>query len=151
MRIYLDNCCYNRPFDDRSVIRNYLERESILLIFELAYEKHLSIVGSDVLEVEISNIMNIWKKDRVINIYNSIVDERVNVTADLVKRAKIISEKIGSTPYDSLHLALAENNVEYMITTDRKLERASHRMELTMEVINPIQFIMEVTKNDRSN
>jgi len=121
------------------------------LIFELAYEKHLSIVGSDVLEVEMSNIMNIWRKDRVISVYNSMVDERVNVTADLVKRAKFISGKIGSTPYDSLHLALAENNVEYMITTDRKLERASHRMELMMGVINPIQFIMEVTKNDGSN
>lgn len=37
MTVYLDNCCYNRPFDDRSNIRNYLEREAVLLIMQMAY------------------------------------------------------------------------------------------------------------------
>lgn len=35
--VYLDNCCYNRPFDDRSNIRNYLEREAVLIIMQMAY------------------------------------------------------------------------------------------------------------------
>lgn len=30
MKIYMDNCCYNRLFDDRSNIKNYLEREALL-------------------------------------------------------------------------------------------------------------------------
>ena len=32
MKIYLDNCCYNRPFDDLSQERIYLESETILMI-----------------------------------------------------------------------------------------------------------------------
>lgn len=43
MKIYLDNCCYNRPFDDRTNIKNYLEREAILLIMQKAFDSlHLA-------------------------------------------------------------------------------------------------------------
>lgn len=37
MKIYMDNCCYNRLFDDRSNIKNYLEREAVLLVLELIH------------------------------------------------------------------------------------------------------------------
>lgn len=37
IKIYLDNCCYNRPFDDRTNIKNYLEREAVLIIMQMAY------------------------------------------------------------------------------------------------------------------
>ena len=30
MRIYMDVCCYNRPFDDLTQTRNYIENEVIL-------------------------------------------------------------------------------------------------------------------------
>jgi len=32
MRIYLDNCCFNRPFDDQKQIRIRLETEAKLEI-----------------------------------------------------------------------------------------------------------------------
>ncbi|MFN0197095.1 MAG: PIN domain protein, partial [Planctomycetaceae bacterium] len=32
MRIYLDNCCFNRPFDDQRQIRVRLETEAKLCI-----------------------------------------------------------------------------------------------------------------------
>jgi uncharacterized protein YozE (UPF0346 family) len=43
-RIYLDNCSFNRPYDDQTILRNYLEAEAktyiqlriINNIFELA-------------------------------------------------------------------------------------------------------------------
>jgi uncharacterized protein YozE (UPF0346 family) len=44
-RIYLDNCSFNRPYDDQTILRNYLEAEAktyiqlqiINEIFELAW------------------------------------------------------------------------------------------------------------------
>jgi hypothetical protein len=30
MRLYLDNCCFNRPFDNQSIVRNRLETEAVL-------------------------------------------------------------------------------------------------------------------------
>ena len=32
MKIYLDNCCFNRPFDDQTQERIHLESEAILMI-----------------------------------------------------------------------------------------------------------------------
>jgi hypothetical protein len=34
MRVYLDACCLNRPFDDRSQDRIRLEAEAVLAIIE---------------------------------------------------------------------------------------------------------------------
>lgn len=35
MRVYLDNCCYNRPFDDQGQMRVRLETEAKLRIQSL--------------------------------------------------------------------------------------------------------------------
>ena len=31
-RLYLDNCSFNRPYDDQSLLRNYLEAEAKVFI-----------------------------------------------------------------------------------------------------------------------
>ena len=35
MKIYMDNCCFNRIFDDRSHPSIYFERNSVMIILEL--------------------------------------------------------------------------------------------------------------------
>lgn len=32
MKLYLDNCCYNRPFDDQTQDRIHLESEAVLAL-----------------------------------------------------------------------------------------------------------------------
>ena len=49
MKIYLDNCCFNRPFDDQSQIRIRLESEAKLTIQELIQTGELSLVWSYIL------------------------------------------------------------------------------------------------------
>lgn len=56
---YFNNCCYNRPFDDRSNIKNYLEREAVLIIMQMAYEENIRIVRSEVLKKEMSLISGV--------------------------------------------------------------------------------------------
>ena len=54
MRLYLDNCCYNRPYDDQSQIRVSLESQAKLHIqdeikkgkYELASSYMLTYVNS---------------------------------------------------------------------------------------------------------
>ena len=41
MRIYLDNCCFNRPFDNQTDIKIRLETEAKLYIQQLIIEKKL--------------------------------------------------------------------------------------------------------------
>lgn len=148
MKIYMDNCCYNRLFDDRSNIKNYLEREAVLLVLELIYEGQVEIIGSDVLAKEMLAIKDVMKRKRIYAIYQNCVLESVFADKEIVQRAKDISKFAGTTSFDSLHLAIAEKNAEVFLTTDIKLVKASKRIDLSVKVMNPIEFIMEVTENE---
>ena len=55
MKVYLDNCCYNRLLDDRSYSQIYYERNSIMLIFELAEQSAVQIIGSQMLVREMAD------------------------------------------------------------------------------------------------
>ena len=52
MKIYLDNCCFNRPFDDQSSMRVKLEAEAKLFIQEKIITGKLQLVWSHILEYE---------------------------------------------------------------------------------------------------
>ena len=48
MKVYLDNCCYNRPYDDQSSLPISLEAQAKLLI----KEKCLELASSFILDYE---------------------------------------------------------------------------------------------------
>ena len=52
MRIYLDNCCYNRPYDDQSQMRIHLETEAKLHIQDMVRRGDLELVASFALTYE---------------------------------------------------------------------------------------------------
>ena len=56
MRIYLDVCCLNRPFDDQTQERIRLEAEAVLLILERCQAGTWQLLGSEVVEYEVSRI-----------------------------------------------------------------------------------------------
>jgi hypothetical protein len=52
MLIYLDMCCFNRPFDDQSQARIRFETEAKLLLQQHVREGGLSLVWSYILDYE---------------------------------------------------------------------------------------------------
>ena len=52
MRVYLDNCCYNRPYDDQSQLRISLETQAKLRIQEMIRKKQIELSSSYVLLYE---------------------------------------------------------------------------------------------------
>lgn len=52
MRVHLDMCCYNRPYNDQSRIKVSLETQVKLHIQELIQEKRLELDTSYVLRYE---------------------------------------------------------------------------------------------------
>ena len=69
MKIYLDNCCYNRPFDDQTQERIHLESEAILTILQRGQIGVYTIVGSNILDLEIERMHDIVKRQRVKELY----------------------------------------------------------------------------------
>ena len=69
MKIYLDNCSYNRPFDDQTQERIHLESEAILTILQRGQIGVYTIVGSNILDLEIERMHDIVKRQRVKELY----------------------------------------------------------------------------------
>jgi hypothetical protein len=67
MKIYLDACCLNRPFDDQSQVRIHLESESILQIMDFVKKGNLTWMKNDILEYEIDSIEDIEKRNKIIS------------------------------------------------------------------------------------
>jgi hypothetical protein len=62
MKIYLDTCCLNRPFDDQSQNRIRLESEAIIIIMNKLHQGEWEWIGSEVLDIEVDNTTNIEKR-----------------------------------------------------------------------------------------
>ena len=63
MKIYLDNCCFNRPYDDQTQIRISLETQAKLYIQDLVKNKKLDLVTSYILWYE--NSQNPYETKRM--------------------------------------------------------------------------------------
>lgn len=143
MKIYLDNCCYNRPFDDQKQKRIHMESEAILRVLEKTQQENYIIVGSAVLELEIEQMHDESKKKKVKSLYR-ITKIRVPYTADIRKRSQEIMKQSKIRTFDSLHIATAESiAADVMLTTDDKLEKMAARLKLKVKVMNPLKFMKE--------
>lgn len=149
--VYLDNCCYNRPFDDRSNIKNYLEREAVLLIMQMAYDGNFYIIGSEVLLKEMSKISNYEKRKNVEGLYQSIISDTIAINEEIINRAKIIMAQSSIKAFDSMHLACAEQNADVLLTTDTKFLKAANRIKTKVRVKDPVTFILEVVESEHNN
>lgn len=144
LKLYLDNCCYNRPFDDQTQERIHLESEAILTIFQRGQEGIYKIVGSSILELEMERMKDVVKKQRVKDLYKVAVIH-VYYTEEIKKRSQEIMKLSKIRTFDSLHLAAAEEvKADVMLTTDDKLERMAEKLELKVRVMNPLKFAWEV-------
>ncbi len=145
--IYMDNCCFNRPFDDLSYDKVRLESEAVLTIINKCEQGVWDFCSSDVIFDEIDRTDDIVRKDKVLTLYN-MATVSIELNDEIIARAKEIM-KVNIKPFDALNIACAESaNVTVFLTTDRKLINASRRMNLNVKVSNPVVWIMEVLYGD---
>jgi predicted nucleic acid-binding protein len=139
MRIYLDNCCFNRPFDNQSQIRIYIESHAKLFVQEKIWLDELELVWSYILDYE--NRFNPFEeRQNVINHWKNKAISDISENEQVLKSAhQIINYGIKSK--DALHIACAiEGRCEYFLTTDDIiLKKLKDFVEIT--VINPVNFI----------
>ena len=145
MRIYLDVCCLNRPFDDQTQEKIHLESEAILIILSNIASQQWELVGSDVIDFEISKIPDMERRKKVEFLAQKILKKQP-ITTELIQRAKIISQK-DIKALDALHIASAEFlQSEYMITTDNDIvKKYQKHIEFfkKIKICNPIIFLIE--------
>lgn len=52
IKVYLDNCVYNRPFDNQSDERIFVEARAFYIIIKWIEEGRIASINSDALEYE---------------------------------------------------------------------------------------------------
>lgn len=149
VKIYLDTCCLNRPFDDQTQDKIRLEAESIILILYHLESFDWEWISSDVIDYEIRQTPDLQKRFRV-NLISRYAHKVISLEKEIIERAKKI-ELYGFQAYDALHIACAEyGNCQVFLTTDEKLLKLSSRFsrELSLKVFNPLDWLKEVIKNE---
>ena len=104
---------------------------------------------SPALDLEIDQIDNVEKREKIKYFYNQTITEKIDYTEKVLNRVKELSKQTKIKTLDSFHLSFAENHdVDVLLTTDTRFEKACSKINLKTKVINPISFLMEVMQND---
>lgn len=105
MKVYLDACCLNRPFDDQGQFRVRLETQAILLILEKFYRREWNWIGSDALLSEIRRNPDAENRQRALALLSN-THETVRMSEGILQRAEEF-EQAGLGAFDAIHLASA--------------------------------------------
>ena len=139
-RIYLDNCCFNRPFDDQSQLKIYLETQAKLHIQSLVYDKTIELVWSFILTFENSQNIFIAKKNAISQWENLSL-----LFVDKSEEIRLVAKEImktGINAADAAHIACAiAGNCDYFITVDKHLLKYQDKR---IQICNPIEFINHI-------
>lgn len=139
LRIYLDNCCYNRPFDIQENVRVHLESIAKLELQDGIRRGSIEMVWSYVLEYEASKNPYKDRRDAILSWVSRASVIVARETPEIVDTAKKLRAKYGFKLYDSLHAACAISaKCDYMVTTDDKLLKSG---ATEIAIVNPIDLI----------
>jgi predicted nucleic acid-binding protein len=142
IKVYLDNCCFNRPFDDQTHLRIKIESEAKLKIQAEIHAGRLSLIWSYILDAE--NTANPFeeRKTAIENWKNNAIID-INENSEIIDSA-IALTKIGLRSKDALHIACAISaNCNYFITTDDAILNKNSMID-NLTIIDPFGFIKEV-------
>lgn len=141
MKIYLDTSVYNRPFDDQTQPRIWLETLALALILQVVEAGEATLVISSVLEFENSRNPFSLRREWVERcLRQATTHQRVD---EAIRRRAEMLEKHGLKAIDALHVACAEAaDADYFLTCDDRLLRKQRL--ISVKSMNPLDFIQRV-------
>lgn len=140
MKIYLDNCCLNRPYDDQTQIRISLETQAKLYVQDMIKKRKIDLATSYVLWYE--NSQNPYETKRI-SIGEFLQKNSVEyIDTDRADEIRLKAEEImktGIKTKDAYHIACAiRSSCDCFLTTDDRLLK--YRTS-EIQIMNPIDFI----------
>ncbi len=148
LKIYLDNCCFNRPFDDPSQIRIRLEAEAKLYLQHLVTEGRLELVWSYMLAYE--NRANPFEeRRRVVETWKQRAVADQEETPQVVALARELTATRGLRSKDSLHVAcaVAAGCFWFVSTDDALLRKLMGFAPIT--AVNPIGLVYTLEEDEQ--
>lgn len=137
-RVYLDNCCFNRPYDSQDSMAIRLETEAKLSIQDDIKSGLIELAWSYILDFENDANENTLKK-RIIGewVKYSVID--IDETEKIIEFAEYLSGK-GFKENDALHVACAvDAGCNYFITVDKGVLNKSNMLTQIL-ILDPINY-----------
>jgi predicted nucleic acid-binding protein len=137
MKVYLDNCCFNRPFDDQASLIICLETEAKLHVQERIRQGEFELLWSFVLDYEngrnpfkeIRNRIAEWKKLAVVS---------CNLSDKIATKANELMG-LGLKQVDASHVACSiVLGADCFLTVDKRI---LNKPITEIECLNPIDFV----------
>jgi len=143
MRLYLDLCCFNRPFDCQSQSKIWIESQAVMRIFDLAYVGALDIVSSAALIMENDDNPKLVRRERVSILLQAFGEPYFPDDAVFHRARDLTRQGFGSL--DALHIACAEGMaVDFFLTCDRGILKKRERPGVSVEIRDPVEFLKEL-------
>ncbi len=140
MKIYLDNCCYNRPYDDQSHLTISIEAQAKLQIQALVKAQKLQLASSFILDYENSCNPYTDRKSAITKFLNeNVLDYVGSDKSDLIATNAKKIMATGVKMKDACHIACAElMNCDYLLSTDKRMLKYKSN---STKLLNPIEFL----------
>jgi predicted nucleic acid-binding protein len=147
LKLYLDSCVYNRPFDFQGQERVALETSAFIYLIDKIEKENYTVIVSEALIYENDINPDEERKNRISS-YFKLANEFVKVDDSDLERVKSL-KKYGFSDMDALHITLAEKcKVDYFLTCDDEIVRLykNHRDSIKVKVSGLIEFIAKEKK-----
>lgn len=120
MKIYLDMCCFNRPYDDQTQSRIRIETEAKIVIQQKIKDSEHELVWSSILDFECSK--NPFPEHRIAILnWRTLASIVITIDDSIIARATDLMT-LGVGKYDALHVACSiAGGAELFVTTDDRL------------------------------
>ena len=139
MRIYLDVCAFNRPFDDQNQLKIKLETEAKLFIQQGIVNGAYELVWSYILEFE-NNQNRFYDRRNAIYDWKKIAKIHCVENREIIEYAENL-KKLNIRTKDALHIACGVyTKSDYFVTTDKHLFNL--RFD-GIKIVNPLTFLNE--------
>jgi len=90
VRLYLDTCFLNRPFDEQAVDRIRLETEALKIVLRKIERDHWSLVSSEILELEIHRIPDRTRREPLYELLTRTAVQRLKVNDPIIEHAALL-------------------------------------------------------------
>lgn len=148
MRLYLDNCCFNRPYDSQASFKVSMETRAKLHIQDEIREGRYELVTSYMLDFENAQNPDVMKRESI-----RAYQETHNAAYVPIERRELLQDKIQEIMVyniaykDATHAACAiYAGCDYLLTTDTRFQKRYRGDEIT--ILNPLEFVQIVEEEE---
>jgi predicted nucleic acid-binding protein len=140
--VYLDTCALCRQFDEQTQERIALETQAVKTILNRVYSNGLILIISKLHHIEIEGIKDRYKRDELLSLLREYGHmPQYDLPATRIRAEYFITQ--GLKLADATHVAFAEQVNAYFVTTDDRLIKGCHRLNLQIKYGTPLDLFKE--------